>query len=826
MSRISAIRPSAWLATLAFIAMALPMSAAVAPPTITDFNPKQCYEGQYGSKFRVNITGTNFNWVSAVSVGGRSASFVVNDSKNITAYVPVSASSNPIYVTTAGGTAYGKVPFYVLPIPRPTITDFNPKEAYVGECGKTIVITGTGFQGIPGTNPSSGAKSVSIGGHSTTNFSVLSDTIITVVIPPGATTYGLSVTNAGGTGYSADYLTILPIPAPVITSFSPEEIDVGDTTTKIQIHGDNFLGIGVRSKVKTGVTSVSVGGKSPLIPKVLSDDLLEVVVPAGATTNLISVTSSGGTTYSTKHLVVNAIPLPTVDSFTPGEAIVGDDKIEIIVTGTGFNGKGTVGGLPTGVSHVYIGGVETFSWKRTSGDDNHLTLTVPAGAASGSISVTTAGGTGYSSDAFIIRPITAPTISTYTPEGRVGTDVVIHGTNFIVYKNNGTDRLTTLPIVTIGGRPAAIKGSYDANSITATVDAQATTGGISVQTEGGTAYSSGYFTVLTVPAPTITSLSTGYGYWGDWIHIFGTNLDQEPVSIKFGNTTVGAGYIVSPFDICVQIPDYAASGLITVTTPGGTATSAGDFEIAAAPDILEVNPWNGLVGDTITLSGTNFTDAYSVEFGVVPAFFDVLDASHISAIVPTGGNGKITVRTPYGFHTTDGSFIVNPSGAAPTISSFLCQGTDEGGIGEVVTITGTNFTAGSKVMFNGVAAVTVVDNSTSIRATIPASATTGLISVSTSGGMAFSNKLFYVIQAPTITSSTPSVKEYGIVEIWGTNFTNGTKVTFGAGVPADSIVIWSCNYITVTMPHASPGPYDMKLTTRGGSSTGSVTVIP
>ena len=60
-----------------------------------------------------------------------------------------------------------------------------------------------------------------------------------------------------------------------------------------------------------------------------------------------------------------------------------------------------------------------------------------------------------------------------------------------------------------------------------------------------------------------------------------------------------------------------------------------------------------------------------------------------------------------------------------------------------MTINGTGFTSPSAVKFNGVAAASFASvSSTQIRATVPATATTGRISVTTAAGTVFSPSYF------------------------------------------------------------------------------------
>ena len=77
-------------------------------PTISSFSP-----GSGSSGTSVTINGTNFISPSSVSFNGVNASFTLNSTINITATVPGGATTGPISVTTASGTALSANNFIV-----------------------------------------------------------------------------------------------------------------------------------------------------------------------------------------------------------------------------------------------------------------------------------------------------------------------------------------------------------------------------------------------------------------------------------------------------------------------------------------------------------------------------------------------------------------------------------------------------------------------------------------------------------------------------------------------------------------------------------------
>jgi hypothetical protein len=162
----------------------------------------------------------------------------------------------------------------------------------------------------------------------------------------------------------------------------------------------------------------------------------------------------------------------------------------------------------------------------------------------------------------------APTVSGFSPaSGAVGSTVTITGSAFTgatAVKFNGTASTT-----------------YTVNSgtqITATVPSGATSGPIAVTTAAGTGTSTSNFSVTaTVAAPTISSFSPNHGPAGTTVTIKGTNLSGAS-AVSFGGASTSPTF-VSATQVRAAVPSGATTGRITVTTPGGTATSASNFRV-------------------------------------------------------------------------------------------------------------------------------------------------------------------------------------------------------------------------------------------------------
>jgi uncharacterized repeat protein (TIGR03803 family) len=134
----------------------------------------------------------------------------------------------------------------------------------------------------------------------------------------------------------------------------------------------------------TGTTKVKFNGTTASFT-VVSDTYLTATVPAAATTGFITVTTPTATLTSNRKFLV----IPSVTSFSPQSGPVGT-----VVTITGNNLKGA--------TKVTFGGVKATSFSVTS--DTTITATVPTGAVTGKIKVTTPGGTGSSATSFTVTP--------------------------------------------------------------------------------------------------------------------------------------------------------------------------------------------------------------------------------------------------------------------------------------------------------------------------------------------------------------------------------------------------------------------------------------
>jgi IPT/TIG domain/Peptidase M66 len=282
------------------------------------------------------------------------------------------------------------------PSSSPTIASFAPTS---GTVGTSVTVTGTNL---------TGATSVTVGGAAAATFSVLSETSATLTVASDAVTGKITIVTPAGTATSTNNFTVNAAP-PTITSFSPTSGIVG---TSVTIAGTNFsLATGVKFNGTTATFSVTDASH------------IAATVPSGATTGTVSVTTPGGTATSTNNFTVNAAA-PTITSFSPTSGSVGTP---VTITGANFSGA-------TGVK--FNGSFASYGVS----DANHIIATVPNGATSGAISVSSNAGTGTSASAFTVSAAS-------------GLDLTIDG----LYITQATQNYPAHDVGLISGRSAWVR---------------------------------------------------------------------------------------------------------------------------------------------------------------------------------------------------------------------------------------------------------------------------------------------------------------------------------------------------------------------------------
>lgn len=222
------------------------------------------------------------------------------------------------------------------------------------------------------------------------------------------------------------------------------------------------------------------------------------------------------------------------------------------------------------------------------------------------------------------------------------------------------------------------------------------------------------------------------GAFGDGV-IFSMAIDGTySVLYNFG-APQGDGAYATPIQ-------HTNGELFGITNRGG---AAGDGVVYSFEDGLE--PFiklitnAGLVGGTVGILGSGFSQTTGVTFNGTPASFHVVSDTYMNATIPSGETGFVTVNRASGNLTSGRIFRVTPQ-----LMSFSPR---KGKAGDSVTLKGAGLIQTARITIgSGAALEYAVNSDSSVTFQVPASATTGKIAVNTPGGSATSRAVFTVTQ--------------------------------------------------------------------------------
>ncbi len=449
---------------------------------------------------------------------------------------------------------------------------------------------------------------------------------------------------------------------------------------------------------------------------------------------------------SSIFLSLSTFAQPSLSAFTPTSAGAGST---ITITG----------GNLTGVTSISLGGTSVASFSVLS---STTVIAVVGSGSTGSLSVTTAGGTAaLTGFTFIPSP---PTLSSFTPTSAgAGATITITGGN-----------LSGVTSISLGGTSVASFSVLSSTTVIAVVG-NGSTGSLSVTTAGGTAALTGFTFIPS--APTLSSFTPTSAGAGATITITGGNLSGA-TSISLGGTSVGSFRVLSSTTVTAVVGN-GSTGSLSVTTAGGTVALTGFTFIPSAPTLSSFTPTSAGAGATITITGGNLSGATSISLGGTSVgSFRVLSSTTVTAVVGNGSTGSLSVTTSGGTAALTGFTFIPPS---PTLSSFAPS---SAGLGATITITGENLSGATSISFGGASVASFrVLSSTTITAVV-GNGSTGSLSVTTAGGTAALTGFTFISPASNIISFTPSFGNIGsTVTINGNNFNtkaDSNIVFFGA----------------------------------------------
>jgi hypothetical protein len=288
-----------------------------------------------------------------------------------------------------------------------------------------------------------------------------------------------------------------------------------------------------------------------------------------------------------------------------------------------------------------------------------------------------------------------------------------------------------------------------------------------------------------------------------------------------------------------QPPPVSGTFSVTALHVGVFGASAGDLDVGTAtvgpntpPPViaaagLDLTSGSSYGGTLVTITGTGFTGATAVNFGITPAITFAVDSdTTIIATSPadTPGAVPVTVVTPIGTSNGEPFTFISP---APIISpNGLDPASGPTAGGTTVTLNGTGLFGVTAVEFGDAIAPTVtVDSDTSITAVTPAQAAGPVQVTALNPSSGTSNVETFTFVAPPVVATGGIGPDEGSTEggttvaVTGTGFTGDTAVDFDA-TPGTNLVVNSDTQITVTSPAQTAGPTQVTVVTPSGTSNG------
>jgi hypothetical protein len=783
------------------IASSAASTFTVNAPTIASLSATSAVAGS--ASFTLTVTGTGFvsgvskvmwngvqlgtnTYVSPTSltalVSG-TAQLAIPGAQNVTVWNGSSAvASSPVTFTVNG----------------PTIGSLSSNSAIAGSTPFTLTVTGTNF--LASSKVWWGTEGTNLTTTYVSPTQLTAQVTSTELGQPG--TPGITVQNGSATAVSG--APTFTVNGPTITSLSSNSAIAGSAPFTLTVSGTNFLYGSTVYWVNTPLTTTYVSA-SQLTASVTPSQLASAGTNGTALTPAVTVQNFSATAVSpVTGASTFTVVGPTIGSLSSTSDASGSTGFNLTVTGTHF-----VSGANTVPSVVY--------W-----DSTPLTTTVNS-ATSVTAAVTTALLTDETHIVTVQNASAVSNAKTFATgvsitslsqssigAGAAGFTLTVNGANFPT---------TNCEIMWDGvalGSPTCVSATQITASVATGQLATAGTHAVTVQNVAGSVVSSNSIT-FTVGAPTITTLAPNSALAGSLVSPATLSVTVTGTNFVSGSTVYwGATALATTYNSATSLTatvthtqlDTAVAGSITVQNSGSVASSASTFTVNA-PTITSLAPNSAVAGSltspatlSVIVTGTGFVSGVSTVYWGSTALATTyntattLTAHVTSTQLAISGPGSVTVQNTATAATSASTFTVS----APTIvalSSTAAVATDSN---FTLTVTGTNFIAGSKVWWGSeeTALATTYVSSTQLAATVTKAtelATAGAVSVTVQNGAttATSNGItFTVAAAPTLASVTSTAtvthNKTASVTLTGTGFIAGSTVMFGTTPIATTFV--------------------------------------
>jgi hypothetical protein len=569
-------------------------------------------------------------------------------------------------------------------------------------------------------------------------------------------------------------------------------------TVSVRLNGGNATGSSTGVFVGSQNVAVGINPSDAALGDVDSDgDIDMVVVNYGTSTVNVLLNNGSGTFSAGQTLTVgtyaNRVTLGDVD---------GDGDLDMLVTNSGIaSNSGVVnvrlnsGGTFSGSQIVAVGDSPGTAQLGDVDNDGDLDLLV-ANYSNASVSVRLNGGDATGSNTGLFASGATVAVGSHPYDLTLGdidgdSDVDLltssaEGTTVSVCLNAGTGTFGSNQTILVGNNPRGlVLGDVDADGDLDMLVANTDDNTVSLRLNGGNNAGGGNGTF------------SGGG------------------ELAAGDTPVGLalGDVDGDGDLDLLATNYTNNGTVSVRLNRPTG----------APTINSFTPTSGVVGTSVTITGTGLSGVNSVNFnGAAQTTIMANTAASVTVAVPTGASsGPITVATAGGTGTSSNRFQV-----VPALSSVSPASGPAGGL---IALSGSGLTGATRITFTGGAAVnsgfTVNATGTQITGiTVPGGSTSGPVTVTTPGGTSNGVVFTVTVLAPQLTSISPFSGPAGsTISLLGTGLTNASTITF-AGTANNTVTagftVPTAGTITGVVVPAGAVTGNVTVTTPGGTSNG------
>ncbi|MBD1209840.1 MAG: IPT/TIG domain-containing protein [Ignavibacteria bacterium] len=333
--------------------------------------------------------------------------------------------------------------------------------------------------------------------------------------------------------------------------------------------------------------------------------------------------------------------------------------------------------------------------------------------------------------------------------------------------------------------------------------------------QAATASASGTYFALGGAVPSVIRFAPRVARPGQVVTLEGTFLSSV-TGVSFGGVPAASFTVVSPTQITAVVGNSGASGAVQVQSPLGTVAAPLSFTWMGQPTITSIAPSLNVVGQTITIRGSEYHPTPFVSIGTqLASSVTAASLTELRVVFAQATTGVLNIIASGGTVSWQQPLTVY---ASPTLTSLS---TMQPLPGTLFTVLGTNFVQGqTQVSIGSVPVQATVNSPTQMTLVAPQSAN-GLLQITTPAGTVLSSTAIVIIPPPTIASALPNEPQVGdVIALVGTNYVNVQSVSIG-GIPATFTVNSPTSISAIAPPFSAASPTSsatVSVTTRSGTA--------